>query len=63
MRTAIIRVLRKEPAAITGVISAVIGVGLAFGALDWSGDQAGLVMVAVGALMVLVRQLVTPVAD
>lgn len=58
---AITRLIRREPAALTGAISAVIGVLLVFGVITWTDQQLGVVMVATGALMVLVRNLVTPV--
>lgn len=59
--TAIFDRIRNEPALVTGVVSALIALGVSFG-LDLSGEQTGAIMAAVAAVMALVvRQQVTPV--
>ena len=54
--------LVREPILVTAALEAVIGAGVAFG-LGWSGEQVGALMIAFSAVLLLVRQLVTPVSD
>lgn len=52
--------IRTEPALVTGLISALIAVGVAFG-LDLTGEQTGAIMAGVAAIMAfVVRSQVTP---
>ena len=54
--------IRQEPALVTGVVSALIALGISFG-LDLSTDQVGTIMAVVGALLAfVVRSQVTPTA-
>ena len=51
---------RTEPALVTGVVSAAIALGTAFG-LNLSADQVGAIMAfVVAAMAIVVRQQVTP---
>lgn len=53
----------REPALITGFIAIAINLGVSFG-LHLTGDQIALLNAAIVAFMaVIVRQVVTPVAD
>ena len=55
--------IRREPALVTGLVSAVIALGAAFG-LDLSGEQTGAIMAVTAAVLAVVtRQSVTPNAD
>ena len=60
---AVVRLIRREPNVITGVVTAAYGVLQVFDIIDWSDTQTGAVTVLLGAVMLMVRQLVTPVAD
>ena len=62
MSTIIDRV-RREPALVSGLVSAVIALAVSFG-LDWTAEQVGAVMaVVVAILAVVTRQQVTPHVD
>ena len=62
MSTIIDRV-RREPAIVTGIVGALIALGVAFG-LELTGEQTGAIMAFVSALLaVVVRQQVTPYVD
>lgn len=55
--------IRREPALISGLVSAVIALAVSFGA-DLSSEQVGAVMAVVAAaLAIVVRQQVTPHVD
>ena len=61
--TAIIDRIRREPALVSGLVSAVIALAVSFGA-DLSSEQVGAVMAVVAAVLaVFTRQQVTPVVD
>lgn len=52
--------IRREPALVTGAVSALIALGVAFG-LDLSGEQTGAIMAVVTAVLAFVtRSQVTP---
>ncbi len=52
--------ISNEPVLVLAAVEAVLGVALVFG-LDWTAEQAGAVLVAVGAVLALAaRQRVTP---
>lgn len=54
--------IKREPALVAGVISAVIALAVSFGA-DLSSEQVGAIMAVVAAVTALfTRQQVTPVA-
>ena len=59
----IARLIRREPNVITGVVTAVYGVLQVFDIVNWTDAQTGAVTVLLGALMLAVRQLVTPTAN
>ena len=62
MSTIIDRV-RREPALVSGLVSAVIALAVSFG-LDWTAEQVGAVMAVVAAVLaVLTRAQVTPHVD
>ena len=62
MSTIIDRV-RREPALVSGIVSAGIALAVAFG-LDWTAEQVGAVMAVVAAILaVLTRAQVTPHVD
>ena len=55
--------IRREPALVTGLVAAVIALGVSFG-LDLSGEQTGAIMALTSAILAVVtRQQVTPYAD
>lgn len=55
--------IRREPALISGLVSAVIALAVSFGA-DLSSEQVGAVMAVVAAVLaIVVRQQVTPHVD
>ena len=55
--------VRREPALVSGLASAVIALAVSFG-LDWTAEQVGAVMAVVAAILaVFTRQQVTPVVD
>ena len=55
--------IRREPALVTGLVGAVIALGVSFG-LELSGEQTGAIMALVSAILAVVtRQQVTPVVD
>lgn len=55
--------IRREPALVTGLVSALIALGVAFG-LDLSGEQTGAIMAVTAAILAVVtRQSVTPNVD
>ena len=55
--------IRREPALVSGLVSAVIALAVSFG-LDWTAEQVGAVMAVVAAVLAVVtRQQVTPVVD
>ena len=60
---AIIRVLRREPARITAVALASVGLLTLFGVVSWTDAQIGGVLLAFGAVLELVRSLVTPTTE
>jgi hypothetical protein len=51
--------LRTEPVAITAMITALVGVLTTLGVIDET--LAGAIVTAIGAVLVVVRQAVTPV--
>ena len=52
--------IRREPALVTGLVGAVIALGVSFG-LELSGEQTGAIMALVSAILAVVtRQQVTP---
>ena len=54
--------IKREPALVAGVVSAVIALAVSFGA-DLSSEQVGAIMAVVAAVTALfTRQQVTPVA-
>lgn len=57
--TSIIRRLSREPAALLGVVTATTGLLILFG-VPLTQEQAGGILTFVGALMYLVRFIVTP---
>lgn len=58
--TALIDRIRREPALVTGAVSALIALGVAFG-LELSGEQTGAIMAVVtAALGFVTRAKVTP---
>lgn len=59
----IIDVIRREPALITGVATAAFNVLILFDIVNWSEPQIAGVNILAGAVMALVRQIVTPVAE
>ena len=63
MKATIIRVLRREPARITAVAVASIGLLTLFGVVNWTDVQIGAVLVAFAAVLELVRSLVTPTTE
>ena len=55
--------IKSEPALVTGLVSAVIALGVAFG-LELSGEQTGAIMaLVVAALAFVTRSQVTPTHD
>lgn len=55
-------VIRNEPALLSGLVQAVLGVLLAFG-VDLSNEQVGSIMAATAVILaIVVRMLVTPTA-
>lgn len=56
----ITRLIRNEPALLTGLATAVFGVLQVFDVINWNDAQTGAVTVLAGAFMVVVRQMVTP---
>jgi len=58
----ILQRIAREPNALVGVISATIGLAVLFG-FALTVEQVAGVMVFVGAIMVLLRQLVVPAAE
>ena len=55
--------IAREPNAILGVIVAGYGVLVAFGILELTAPQAGAVTALGGALVILLRWLVTPASE
>jgi len=54
---------RQEAVSVQGGLQALIGVGLAFGWLNWSSTQTGTVVALAAAMLaVITRRQVTPVA-
>lgn len=54
--------IQREPALVTGIVGALIALGVAFG-LDLTGEQIGAIMAVTTAVLALVtRAQVTPVA-
>ena len=52
--------IRREPALVTGIVGALIALGVAFG-LELTGEQTGAIMAFVSALLAVVtRSQVTP---
>jgi len=58
--SSVVRLIRREPNVITGVVTSVYGVLQVFDIIEWSDVQTGAVTVLLGAVMLMVRQLVTP---
>lgn len=56
----LIRVIRNEPNLITGVFTAAFNALALFSVIDWTDDQMAAMNILLGAVMVLVRQIVTP---
>ncbi len=59
----LIRVLRREPARITAVALATVGLLTLFGVVSWTDVQIGGVLLAFSAVLELVRSLVTPTTE
>lgn len=53
--------LKAEPAAITAAITAVVGILITTGVIDET--LGGSIVVAISAIMVVVRQMVTPTSN
>ena len=61
--TTILDRIRREPALVTGLVGALIALGVSFG-LELSGEQTGAIMALVSAILAVVtRQQVTPYVD
>lgn len=58
----VLRRITREPAAVLGVVTAATGLLILFG-VPITDMQAGGILTFAGALMVLVRQLVTPTRE
>jgi hypothetical protein len=56
------KLLREEPVAITALVQAVIGLGIAFSWWRWTPAQTGAVVGLVAGALTLIRGLVIPTA-
>lgn len=56
------RVVTREPALLVGLVSAAIGLALVFG-LPLTDEQVGAIMLFLGAVIALLRFILTPTAD
>lgn len=61
MKKILVKIVR-EPALVTGVVTAALGLAVLFG-IDITKEQVGGIVVFLGAVMALVRFLVTPAAE
>ncbi len=59
----IVRVLRREPARITAVALATVGLLTLFDVVNWTDAQIGGVLLSFAAVLELVRSLVTPTTE
>ena len=62
MIEALRRVITREPALLVGLVSAAIGLALVFG-LSLTDEQVGAIMLFLGAVIALLRYVLTPSAD
>jgi hypothetical protein len=56
------KLLREEPVAVTALIQAVIGVGIAFSWWHWSPEQTGAVLAVAAGTFTMARGMVIPIA-
>jgi len=56
------KLLREEPVAVTAVVQAIIGVGIAFGWWHWTPAQTGAVVGLAAGSFTVVRGMVIPTA-
>ena len=62
LRRLIKKVLREEPVAVTALIQAIVGIGIAFNWWQWTAAQTGAVVAMAAGLLTLIRGIVVPTA-